>query len=124
MKTLIDTHILLWIVFDDPRLSAKMRLDIMNADVVYVSLASLWECAIKVGIGKLNLDIAQLNRRLKSFGFELLPIKCEHLVVLSKLPMLHRDPFDRLLIAQAQTEPLVLVSADEKMKAYDDIHVL
>lgn len=124
MKILVDTHILLWIIFDDPKLTASMRSSITAAEVVYVSLASLWECAIKVSIGKLNLDLQQLTRRLTSFGFELLPIKCEHVVALSKLPMLHRDPFDRLLLAQAKFEPLVLLTVDEKMKAYEAVPIL
>jgi PIN domain nuclease of toxin-antitoxin system len=103
VKHLLDTHAFLWFVLDDPRLSAVARSALEKpADVVVLSPASLWEIAIKISIGKY-----QLNRSFDEFcqkaihesGIEMLPIEQRHLGKLISLPFLHRDPFDRLLVA-------------------------
>lgn len=118
MKILIDTHILLWMLEGDQRLSAEMKSHIVSADTIFISVASLWECAIKINLGKLRLNIMELISELANLSIEVLEIKPQHLEMLAKLPNVHRDPFDRMLISQAKTEPLVLLTEDEKMQAY------
>lgn len=119
MKLLIDTHILLWVVENDLRLKKEIRKKIDEAEVVYVSMASIWEIAIKVNLDKLKfIDFENIVETLESFGFEILSLKCEHLLCFAKLPLLHRDPFDRMLIAQAKSEPLILITEDKHIQGY------
>ena len=121
MRLLLDTHVLLWWIDDDPRLSGRSRSLISHADTVLVSVASVWEIAIKAGLGKLEVRPnlrRYLLRQLARNEFELLPVLFEHAVAIRDLPLHHRDPFDRLLIAQSLTERLVLISHDARMKAY------
>ena len=116
MKILLDTHALIWFLEDDPSLSLRARTAIETAGAVRkVSHASAWEIAIKVSLGKLRLPIPfeeLVPGRVESLRFEWLPIFPAHLHRLIDLPFHHRDPFDRLLIAQAQAEKLTLVSRD------------
>ena len=121
MRLLLDTHVLLWWIDDDPRLSRRSRSLISHADTVLVSVASVWEIAIKAGLGKLEVRPNLRRYLLRQFArneFELLPVLFEHAVAIRDLPLHHRDPFDRLLIAQSLTERLVLISHDARMKAY------
>lgn len=115
MKLLLDTHILLWAFDDSPKLGPASR-DIITdpANDVYVSLISLWEIAMKVRIGKLEVDLRELMSLLVPSGFRLLDLRMSHLDQLLELPFFsdHRDPFDHLLIAQAKAEELVFLSAD------------
>ena len=87
-------------------------------NIVYVSMASLWECAIKASLGKLTLP-GSFFEALGPAGFELLAIELQHIEAYSKLPMHHRDPFDRMLVAQAIREQLILVTRDEEIRKYD-----
>lgn len=122
MRVLIDTHVLLWAWEDDPRLGRNGRKLLADPDQpVVVSIVSIWELAIKKSVGKLGLDIqlAALIDSLDAFGFELLPVHPAHTLVLAMLPLHHRDPFDRTLIAQARHEGLHLLTADPQMRAYD-----
>lgn len=121
MRLLLDTHLLLWVVADSPKLTAARRATIEGADEVYVSAASLWEIAIKVGLGKLSVDMRRLTATIEASGFLELCITAEHAASVAKLPPHHRDPFDRLLIAQAMTEPLVLLTADPALLPYSDL---
>lgn len=123
MRALLDTHTLLWFVSGDTRLSADARaiMDDPENDVL-VSIASLWEVVIKVGVGKLELDmpveqfvVDQVSRN----QFTVLPIELSHLVTVSTLPLHHRDPFDRLLAAQALSEGVPVVGTDPTFDAYD-----
>lgn len=122
MSLLLDTHALLWFVLDEPRLSTPARMKILEAnDEVFVSPASLWEIAIKIGIGKYEIPgpfeefwTAQLELN----DFSRLPISVAHLAQVVVLPAIHRDPFDRLLIAQALSENIELVSADSLFDGY------
>jgi PIN domain nuclease of toxin-antitoxin system len=102
MKLLLDTHAMLWFIMGDARLSATARAAIENpADEKLVSAGSLWEMAIKVSLGKLKLaePFGQLiPRELTRNGFQILPLSIAHVEVVSSLPFLHRDPFDRLLV--------------------------
>ena len=119
MNLLLDTHVLLWWLSDDPKLGEEARRAIAVADnIVYVSAVSLWEIAIKHGIGKLRLP-ESFDDTLADQGFLELPLKWEHARRNRDLPWLHRDPFDRMLIAQALVEDLTLVTADSEVQRYD-----
>jgi len=115
---LLDTHIFLWWKVDAPRLGATAREAIAQADLVLVSAASAWEAAIKVQLGKLELA-ESFTRGVEESGFEKLLIGFEHAEEVLRLPHHHRDPFDRMLIAQARVERLTLVSADRALAPYD-----
>jgi len=121
MKALLDTHTFLWFIDDSPRLS-KIALDFLEADnEILISTASLWEMAIKVNIGKLTLSVPYeklIEEQLRVNDIEELAINRNHLIAASRLPLHHRDPFDRMLIAQAMTEALPIVSADVAFDAY------
>lgn len=118
MPLLLDTQIYLWWLQNHPRLSLVARQRIMEATYVYVSSASIWEAAIKVGIGKLQVDIDQLVTEIGNSGFIELPISAKHAAKVAHLPHHHRDPFDRLLVAQALCDTLHLLTADKVLPAY------
>lgn len=121
MKLLLDTHILLWYLEGHPNLPDAQRLMIEDRrNPVAVSAASLWEMTIKMSIGKLELmdDIATIENTLLLQGIPTLPIQTAHLQCLLSLPFHHRDPFDRLIIAQAIAEEMTLVSSDVAFSAY------
>jgi PIN domain nuclease of toxin-antitoxin system len=122
MRLLLDTHALLWFLEDSPRLNPRAKAAIeYSGNEALVSLASLWEIAIKSKLGKLELTEpfqVLFPAQLDINGFAQLPIQVAHLHELERLPEVHRDPFDRLLIAQARTENLTLVSADRHYSAY------
>jgi PIN domain nuclease of toxin-antitoxin system len=119
---LLDSHALLWFVWDDPKLSGTAKTLIEDADNrKLISVASCWEIAIKAGSGKLDLGESShsfLPREIARNNFELLPISLSHATTVKRLAMHHRDPFDRLLTAQAMTEGLSLVSADPNFDQY------
>ena len=122
MNLLLDTHGLIWFLEGDPRLSNAARIAIEEPkNRKWVSVATGWEIAIKSSLGKLKLPMP-FNElfpvRLEQLGFVILNIHAGHLHKLYALPMLHRDPFDRLIIAQAQTENLTLVSCDPHFSHY------
>ena len=122
MRVLVDTHTFIWALLDDKRLSAKAK-QILRSDEneLVFSLVSLWEIAIKIKIGKLNAigsSVAYIRDEMDAYGMELLPIRYEHILQLENLPVHHSEPFDRLLIAQAITESLPILSRDEKFPAY------
>lgn len=121
MHILLDTHLFIWWLKDDRRLSKKARSLIVNADLVYVSSVSILEAAIKVQLGKLEVDINNLVLSIESQGFIELPLSAKHAAIVVDLPDYHRDPFDRVLIAQAMSEPLRLLTADEKLKQYSEL---
>lgn len=127
MKAVLDTHALLWMAGGDPQLSAKAIELITDPTVhLYVSIASLWEIAIKLSIGKLPMkrSLSDLIRYdIHGNMIEILQIGTSHLKTLSVLPFHHRDPFDRMIIAQAIAEDLVVIGADSAFKSYDiDLH--
>ncbi len=121
MKLLIDTHLLLWAAATPERLSPEARtlIEAPETEPVF-SAASLWEIAIKTGLGRADftLDPALLRRGLLDNGYQELAITGAHAVAVTTLPPLHRDPFDRLLVAQALVEGLALVTADESLRGY------
>ncbi|WP_313055998.1 type II toxin-antitoxin system VapC family toxin [Pseudomonas lopnurensis] len=124
MRILIDTHILLWILQDSPRLSAKARQQLQRASEVYVSAASFWEIAIKQGLGKLNVDIESLRASCEMSGIIELPVTVDHAIELLGLAPLHKDPFDRIIAASAVAEPMKLMTADSKVAAYTNLAIL
>jgi PIN domain nuclease of toxin-antitoxin system len=119
VRVLLDTHTLLWALHQPAALSATAQEVIGSAEnLVCVSLVSLWECAIKSSIGKLDLP-ADFFEAIPKAGYCVLQIESPHLTAYRGLPMHHRDPFDRLLVAQAQTAGLVLVTRDPQIAKYD-----
>ena len=121
MKYLLDTHIVLWLAENSSKLSKRAKEIILNENYEkYVSIVSCWEVTIKLSLNKLDLDggTSEYFRIIQENGFDLLDITEEHLVVLETLPLHHRDPFDRLLVATAISNDLVLLSDDALMAAY------
>jgi PIN domain nuclease of toxin-antitoxin system len=117
MRLLVDTQVFLWVLADSKRLTAPSRSIIEAAEVRLVSLVSAWEVAIKAGLGKIMLP-APFEPAIAANGFEPLLISFAHVAAVEHLPDHHRDPFDRLLIAQALVERLTLISADRRFTAY------
>ncbi len=122
MRLLLDTHLLLWWQADDPRLPADLPTLVDEADVVYASQVSLWEVVIKASLGKLELDVPLFTNNLGKQGFKWLAINNAHILAIADLPVFsdHKDPFDRLLVAQSQSEPLLFLTADTKLDRYGE----
>lgn len=116
-RLLLDTHAYLWWRLGSPRLRAEARDAIVGAPLVFVSIASAWEAAIKVSLGRLRLD-ETLEEGIAESGFMQLPVTLAHTEAVARLPFHHRDPFDRMLVAQCLTERLSLVTRDGQMGAY------
>lgn len=121
MHLLLDTHVLIWWFAGDQHLSKKAISLITEAEAVYVSSASIWEATIKKRLGKLDIDLDLITTSLEKEGFLELPVKIAHTLQTLKLPEIHRDPFDRILIAQAISEPLRFVTADGALQKYSDL---
>ena len=121
MRVLLDTHTFLWAISDDARLGAVSRsLIFSQAESVLLSHISLWEIAIKHALARADMPVsaAEASHWAEASGFDLLPLALEHILTLEQLPLHHRDPFDRLLVAQAISEPLTLLSADAALVPY------
>ena len=119
MKLLLDTHVLLWWLADDvDRIGASTADAIRHADEVFVSVASVWEVEIKRASGKLEAG-DDLPGALRASGFDVFDIQIGHASIAAWLPKHHNDPFDRMLIAQAQVEELILVTADKLIPLYE-----
>jgi PIN domain nuclease of toxin-antitoxin system len=121
MRLLADTQIVYWFYYEPEKLSATARRHLDGADAVYVSAASVWEIAIKVKLGKLKADPLRLVQRIEAAGMRELPVFSRHTVMVADMPLLHTDPFDRLLIAQAMSEPLHLLTSDTRMRQYSEL---
>jgi PIN domain nuclease of toxin-antitoxin system len=118
LRILLDTHLLLWWLEGSPSLSAQARAMIRDPEnTVFVSAVSLWEIGLKQSLGKLRLPV-DFAERLAEESFESLPLTAAQTRQVSSLPWHHRDPFDRMLVAQAQVEKLVLLTGDEALAAY------
>ena len=123
MKLLLDTHTALWLVNEHEKLSSKAKALLLNeAHELYISIASAWEIAIKASLGKLpefqggvGIFLANIN----NLPIILFPIMSRHLEMVENLPFIHRDPFDRLLIATAKAEDMTILTADENIHKYD-----
>ncbi|MGH9318687.1 MAG: type II toxin-antitoxin system VapC family toxin [Vicinamibacteria bacterium] len=120
MRLLLDTHALIWWLTDNKRLRAPERDAISDREtIVHVSAATLWEISIKASLGRIDADDKELSARLEENAFVELPIMWRHGRRAGSLPRHHDDPFDRMLIAQAQQEQLILVSYDPAFRNYD-----
>jgi PIN domain nuclease of toxin-antitoxin system len=124
MQVLLDTHIVYWSFYERSKLPTLALEIYSNADAVYISAASIWEIAIKVRLGKLKADPDELITNLDSAGFYELPVTARHAAQVANLTLHHTDPFDRILIAQAITESMYLITVDRKMRQYSDLVIL
>ena len=115
---LLDTHVVLWWLTDDPTLSNEVKIRLDDEPDVWVSPATISEVAIKQSIGRLA-GPADLTEEIVQSGFRQLPISFGHAIAAGRLPLLHRDPFDRMLVAQARCEGLTLVTRDPQVHRYD-----
>ena len=119
MRLLLDTHVLLWWLSDDRKLAASGRQIIANPNNdVFVSSASVWEISIKTALGRLEIELDDLENAIALNGFRSLPIGFRHAITAGRLPAVHRDPFDRMLVAQASVEELRIVSHDRVFERY------
>jgi PIN domain nuclease of toxin-antitoxin system len=119
---LLDTHTLLWFLNNDSRLPVSVKQKIEETELVFVSAVSLWEIAIKINIGKLNIvtSFEEIKENMIALNIQKLPIEFDDSLAYISLPILkeHKDPFDRMIVAQAMRRSLTLVSADKKLDAY------
>lgn len=120
MRILLDTHLLLWALADPARLPPTARR-LIDQSEVFVSAASIWEISIKAALGKLTADPRDVVASLGPAGFQSLAITGEHAARAAGLPPIHRDPFDRLLVAQAIVEPMRLLTTDTVLGGYGDL---
>jgi PIN domain nuclease of toxin-antitoxin system len=121
MKLLLDTHTILWFLGDVDKLSKTALSSILNPEnEKYVSIASAWELAVKIGLGKLYFEggVDNFFSTVEENGFEILPVKRNYIKQLEELPFYHRDPFDRMLIASAAVEEMCLISTDKEFMQY------
>lgn len=124
MNLLLDTHVALWAITGSPRLSPSARAWLTDPDSdLWVSAASLWEIAIKHALRPAHMPISAADARgyFRESGYRFLPVEPEHVLALEGLPALHADPFDRLLVAQAQAEPMRLLTADAQVARYGEM---
>ena len=121
MRLLLDTQIYLWCVNADNALSKQAKCIISDASEVFVSSVSLWEMAIKIKLGKLEANLTELVKAIESSHFIELPLTAKHAAATLELPHLHRDPFDRIMIAQALSEPLRFITCDKALADYSDL---
>jgi len=121
MHLLLDTHLFIWWLENDKQLSKKARSLISEAVEVYISSVSIWEAVIKIQLGKLDVDVNDLVGAIESEGFIELPVRAQHAALIKELPLIHRDPFDRMLVAQAIYEPLRLLTSDKILKQYSEL---
>jgi PIN domain nuclease of toxin-antitoxin system len=123
LKVLLDTHVFLWVIADPERLSSRVQEIIKDArNEVLLSIASAWEIAVKSSLGKLDLPrpaMSFVQRQLGSHRLGILPLRLSHLSALEKLPWHHRDPFDRMLVAQCLEEGASLVTVDTQLHRYE-----
>jgi PIN domain nuclease of toxin-antitoxin system len=124
MRLLLDTHIFCWWFYEPERLTQETLEVLHGARQVFVSSASIWEVAIKVRLGKMNADPRELFEQIESNNFYELPVLSKHALVVANLPLHHTDPFDRLLVAQAMSEPLHFLTADPQLKRYSELVIL
>jgi PIN domain nuclease of toxin-antitoxin system len=123
MRILLDTQAFIWFVENDKQLPVKIKKEIEDTDnTIIVSIASLWEMTIKMTLNKLRLgcEIQDMIEKVYHNGFEIMPILPDHIIKLSTLEYFHRDPFDRIIISQALSENIIIVSSD---KIFDDYKV-
>ena len=127
MKVLLDTHAFLWSISGDDRLSKTAEETFLNPEIeLLFSAASFWEICIKMSLGKLSLKpgwLKTIQKEMKINAIQWLPVEMQHYAELINLPFHHRDPFDRMLIAQAMIEDLQILSRDRRLSAYDIVRI-
>lgn len=121
MRILLDTHIVLWVLAGSSRINLIRETILADENDIYVSTASWWELAIKIGVGKFNGKLSEIRNATLNSGFVELPVTGEHTESVLKLPPIHKDPFDRMLIAQAISEPMRIITADGKLESYSEL---
>ena len=124
MRVLLDTHILLWALAEPRRLDRETRATIESSDTeVLFSAASIWEIAIKSGLGRSDFafDAEEIAQAALDTGFTEISVRAKAAALVARLPLLHRDPFDRVLVAQAIVEPATLYTADQQLVPYSDL---
>lgn len=127
MRLLLDTQIALWALVDDPRLGQKARDLILDSDnEINVSTATVWEVAIKHGLGRGDMPVsgARAAKLFSEAGYRELPVTWKHAALVDELPAIHGDPFDRILVAQSLAEPMRLVTRDKTISQYNDTIIL
>ncbi len=124
MRLLLDTQIVYWFYYEPDKLSREARELMVKSDENFVSAATIWEMAIKAKLGKLKADPKAIATTLVEAGFTELPVSAKHSASVVELPLHHRDPFDRLLVAQAISEPMFLLTADRRLPIYNSDLVL
>jgi PIN domain nuclease of toxin-antitoxin system len=127
VNILLDTHIALWAIADSPKLPAAARdLILAQTSTIFVSVASIWEIGIKFSLQRGDMPVSgkAALHYFREAGYRILPVEAEHAAAVEALPLHHQDPFDRLLVAQALTEPLRLISHDRQVARYSDTIVL
>ncbi len=118
MSLLLDTHVVLWWLTDDQSLSEDVKVMLDQQPDVFVSPATIWELVIKQNVGKLKAPV-DLAEQIRDGDFRELPITAKHAITAGRLPPIHRDPFDRMLVAQAQCDGLTLATRDAQIQRYD-----
>ncbi len=121
MNILLDTQLYLWYLADSKFLTKDRRRAIGQAHRVYISAVSLWEAVIKIAIGRLQADPHDLKTGIAASGFLELPMEVDHAITLAQLPFHHRDPFDRMLVAQAISDTLELLTTDSHLPPYSTL---
>ena len=124
MRVLLDTHILLWALAEPRRLDRGLRATIESSDTeVLFSAASIWEIAIKSGLGRSDFafDAEEIAQAALDTGFTEVAVRAKAAALVARLPLLHRDPFDRVLVAQAIVEPAILYTTDQQLVPYSDL---
>jgi PIN domain nuclease of toxin-antitoxin system len=121
LRLLLDTQVCLWFLGKPTRVSRAARRALEDAEAVFVSAASVWEAAIKASMGKLDVNVAELIAQIEASGFNPLTVTFEHAARVASLPAYHRDPFDRLLVAQAVHETMRLLTTDRTLARYSEL---
>lgn len=124
MRLLLDTHIFCWWFYEPERLSSEVLKILRGAEKTFVSSASIWEVAIKTRQGKMHADPREFFDQIAINGFQELPVLSRHAMLVAELPLHHADPFDRILIAQAMSEPMHLLTVDAQLKPYSELVIL
>ncbi len=123
MRLLLDTHAVLWLLAGDERLRPALPI-LAQAESVHVSAASWWELAIKISLGRLHYSLADIRAGAAASGLLELPVTGPHSEALLRLPAHHKDPFDRMLVAQAMSEPMFLLTHDARVAKYTELAIL